>query len=192
MEVILSTAFGVKSETQTVENDPVTEMAKKAMAPNPIFPLLSKDIFFFLLLWNRSTENNCASSYLKYVLLLIWNTLKNICLLHLLPPWQMCPVNKLISPRYTWKMSLESDWPRAMQFLVNTVQKWRNIMQKQGNKMQISRRWEHRDWLIDNRNILEPIVPLITQHQHGQIRWVPGYERAISKVSRVTVKNRFH
>ena len=44
MEVILSTAFGVKSETQTVENDPVTEMAKKAMAPNPIFPLLSKDI----------------------------------------------------------------------------------------------------------------------------------------------------
>ena len=47
MEVILSTAFGVKSETQTVENDPVTEMAKKAMAPNPIFPLLSKDIFFF-------------------------------------------------------------------------------------------------------------------------------------------------
>ena len=67
MEVILSTAFGVKSETQTVENDPVTEMAKKAMAPNPIFPLLSKDIFFFLLLWNRSTENNCASSYLKYV-----------------------------------------------------------------------------------------------------------------------------
>ena len=50
MEVILSTAFGVKSETQTVENDPVTEMAKKAMAPNPIFPLLSKDIFFFFLL----------------------------------------------------------------------------------------------------------------------------------------------
>ena len=47
MEVILSTAFGVKSETQTVENDPITEMAKKAMAPNPIFPLLSKDIFFF-------------------------------------------------------------------------------------------------------------------------------------------------
>ena len=65
-------------------------------------------------------------------------------------------------------------------------------MQKQGNKMQISRRWEHCDWLIDNRNILEPIVPLITQHQHGQIRWVPGYERAISKVSRVTVKSRFH
>ena len=40
-------------------------------------------------------------------------------------------------------MSLESDWPRAMQFLVNTVQ-------KQGNKMQISQRWEHSDWLIDN------------------------------------------
>ena len=122
------------------------------------------------------------------VLLLIWNTLKNICLLHLLPPWQMCPVDKLISPIYTRKMSLESDWPRAMQFLVNTVQKWRNIMQKQGNKMQISQRWEHCDWLINNRNILEPI----TQHQHSQIRWVPGYEQAISKVSRVTVENRFH
>jgi len=31
MEVILSTAFGVKAETQTVENDPITELAKKAM-----------------------------------------------------------------------------------------------------------------------------------------------------------------
>ena len=41
MEVILSTAFGVKSETQTVENDPVTEMAKKALAPNPISALMS-------------------------------------------------------------------------------------------------------------------------------------------------------
>ena len=141
--------------------------------------------FFFLLLWNRSTENNCAS----FLFEIRWKILN---ILHLLPHWQMCPVNKLISPRYTWKMSLESDWPRAMLFLVNTVQKWRNIMQKQGNKMQISRRWEHCDWLIDNRNILEPIVPLITQHQHGQIRWVRGYERAISKVSRVTVKTRFH
>ena len=42
MEVILSTAFGVKAETQTVENDPFTEKAKKAMAPNPIFALMSK------------------------------------------------------------------------------------------------------------------------------------------------------
>ena len=41
MEVILSTAFGVKSETQTVENDPITEMAKKALAPNPISALMS-------------------------------------------------------------------------------------------------------------------------------------------------------
>jgi len=40
MEVILSTAFGVKAETQTVENDPFTEKAKKAMAPNPIFALM--------------------------------------------------------------------------------------------------------------------------------------------------------
>ena len=62
----------------------------------------------------------------------------------------MGPVDKLISPIYTRKMSLESDWPRAMQFLVNTVQ-------KQGNKMQISQRWKHCDWLVNNRNILEPI-----------------------------------
>ena len=42
MEVILSTAFGVKSETQTVENDPITEKAKKALAPNPISALMSQ------------------------------------------------------------------------------------------------------------------------------------------------------
>ena len=40
MEVILSTAFGVKAETQTVENDPITELAKKAMAPHPLVGLL--------------------------------------------------------------------------------------------------------------------------------------------------------
>jgi len=40
MEVILSTAFGVKAETQTVENDPITEMAKKATSPKPIVGLL--------------------------------------------------------------------------------------------------------------------------------------------------------
>ncbi|XP_015764480.1 PREDICTED: cytochrome P450 3A29-like [Acropora digitifera] len=40
MEVILSTAFGVKAQTQTVENDPITESARKAMAPNPVAGLL--------------------------------------------------------------------------------------------------------------------------------------------------------
>jgi len=40
MEVILSTAFGVKAETQTIENDPITEMAKKAMAPNPLVGIM--------------------------------------------------------------------------------------------------------------------------------------------------------
>ncbi|KAL9984597.1 hypothetical protein ACROYT_G006909 [Oculina patagonica] len=40
MEVILSTAFGVKAETQTVENDPITELAKKAMAPNPLLGIM--------------------------------------------------------------------------------------------------------------------------------------------------------
>lgn len=42
MEVILSTAFGVKAETQTVENDPITERAKKAMSPKPIIGLTCK------------------------------------------------------------------------------------------------------------------------------------------------------
>ena len=42
MEVILSTAFGVQAETQTVENDPITEKAKKALAPNPISALMSQ------------------------------------------------------------------------------------------------------------------------------------------------------
>ena len=41
MEVILSTAFGVQGETQTVEKDPITEKAKKALAPNPISALMS-------------------------------------------------------------------------------------------------------------------------------------------------------
>ena len=42
MEVILSTAFGVKAETQTIENDPITEQAKKAMAPNPLIGIMCK------------------------------------------------------------------------------------------------------------------------------------------------------
>lgn len=68
MEVILSTAFGVKSETQTVENDPVTEMAKKAMAPNPIFPLLSKDIYFFFFYCETGQRKIIVLlPYLKYV-----------------------------------------------------------------------------------------------------------------------------
>ena len=44
MEVILSTAFGVKAETQTIENDPITEMAKKAMAPNPLVGIMCEDL----------------------------------------------------------------------------------------------------------------------------------------------------
>ena len=40
MDVILSTAFGVKADTQTVENDPITEKAKMAMAANPLIALL--------------------------------------------------------------------------------------------------------------------------------------------------------
>ncbi|XP_020604908.1 cytochrome P450 3A8-like [Orbicella faveolata] len=40
MEVILSTAFGVKGETQTVENDPITELAKKAMAAHPLVGIM--------------------------------------------------------------------------------------------------------------------------------------------------------
>ncbi|KAJ7391626.1 Thromboxane-A synthase [Desmophyllum pertusum] len=45
MEVILSTAFGIKAETQTVENDPITELAKKAMAHTPWLP------YYHLLGW---------------------------------------------------------------------------------------------------------------------------------------------
>ena len=44
MEIILSTAFGVKAETQTVENDPITELAKKAMAPHPIIGIMCRDL----------------------------------------------------------------------------------------------------------------------------------------------------
>ena len=44
MEVILSTAFGIKAETQTVENDPITELAKKAMAPHPLIGIMCRDL----------------------------------------------------------------------------------------------------------------------------------------------------
>lgn len=47
MEIIFSTAFGLKVETQTVENDPVTELAKKAMAPHPLLGLVCEDFIYF-------------------------------------------------------------------------------------------------------------------------------------------------
>ena len=46
MEVILSTAFGVKTQTQTTENDPITDMAKKATSPKPIVGLCKNSIVF--------------------------------------------------------------------------------------------------------------------------------------------------
>ena len=49
MDVILSTAFGVKAETQTVENDPITEHAKRALAPKQFVGILRK-IFSFAIL----------------------------------------------------------------------------------------------------------------------------------------------
>lgn len=61
---------------------------------------------------------------------------------------------------------LESDWLRAIQFLVNRVQKSGNIMKKRGNGMQMSQRMEHCDWLINKKNMYEPIRfrnrPLLT------------------------------
>lgn len=53
MDVILSTAFGVKAETQTVENDPITEHAKRALAPKQfvgillLFPFASRLLKYF-------------------------------------------------------------------------------------------------------------------------------------------------
>ena len=49
MEVILSTAFGVKGETQTVENDPITELAKKAMAAHPLVGIMCKELLLLFL-----------------------------------------------------------------------------------------------------------------------------------------------
>ena len=49
MEVILSTAFGVKGETQTVENDPITELAKKAMAAHPLVGIMCKEVLLLFL-----------------------------------------------------------------------------------------------------------------------------------------------
>ena len=52
MEVILSTAFGVKGETQTVENDPITELAKKAMAAHPLVGIMCKEVLLLFLYFN--------------------------------------------------------------------------------------------------------------------------------------------
>ena len=53
MEVILSTAFGVKGQTQTVENDPITELAKKAMAAHPLVGIMCKEaLLLFLYFYN--------------------------------------------------------------------------------------------------------------------------------------------
>lgn len=60
MEVILSTAFGVKAETQTVENDPITELAKKAMAPHPLTGLFCKGLLV-------SSFVNPILHYLQYI-----------------------------------------------------------------------------------------------------------------------------
>ena len=45
MDVILSTAFGVKAGTQIAENDPITEFAKKATSPKPIVGLCKSFLF---------------------------------------------------------------------------------------------------------------------------------------------------
>ena len=52
MDVILSTAFGVKAETQTVENDPITELAKKATSPKPIVGLCKDSLLFLVFPFN--------------------------------------------------------------------------------------------------------------------------------------------
>lgn len=52
MDVILSTAFGVKAETQTVENDPITELAKKATSPKPIVGLREDSLLFIVCPFN--------------------------------------------------------------------------------------------------------------------------------------------
>lgn len=57
MEIIFSTAFGLKVETQTVENDPVTELAKKAMAPHPLLGLV------FLLPFGEYIINNLPDPF---------------------------------------------------------------------------------------------------------------------------------
>lgn len=57
MEIILSTAFGVKAETQTDENDPITQMARKATTPHPIIGVLCKIRLPFNLLALRKAFN---------------------------------------------------------------------------------------------------------------------------------------
>ena len=66
MEVILSTAFGVKAETQTVENDAITELAKKVMAPHPIVILMCKVLILYIhVSWLQFT--------VCYLVIIIWN-----------------------------------------------------------------------------------------------------------------------
>ena len=60
MEVILSTAFGVKAETQLQEDDPFTQKARKCMAPNTVLALMRKcniivDIYPGIFLWLTSS-----------------------------------------------------------------------------------------------------------------------------------------
>ena len=65
MDVILSTGFGVKAETQTVENDPITELAKKATSPKPIVGLC-KDSLVFLVFPFSSQNTLIFLSLSKY------------------------------------------------------------------------------------------------------------------------------
>ena len=59
MEVILSTAFGVKAETQTLENDPITELAKRAMAPHPLVGIMCRDL-------TASFKGSCKQTTCSY------------------------------------------------------------------------------------------------------------------------------
>lgn len=65
MEVILSTAFGVKAETQTIENDPITEQAKRAMAPNPLIGIMCK---YRILLASNDKLKTISLNVILYIL----------------------------------------------------------------------------------------------------------------------------
>ena len=71
------------------------------------------------------------------------------------------------------KQFLETDFLRAVQILVNTVQKWGNIMQKNKKKLFSE---NEKMWLanINNRNISEPIWChnlLVTPWEARQVTW---------------------